>query len=280
VPAESADVQTSADKAEAATAMIVAHGVSKWFRVNNEGPAKAPVGPSVRYALRDVNFSVSRGECISLLGPSGCGKTTLLRMIAGLLKPSGGSIVVDGAPVEKPQRDRCMVFQHFGLLPWRNVLENIAFPLELDGYSKAERLDAAQELLSLVGLSDYARHFPHEISGGMQQRVGIARALVRKPILLMMDEPFGALDSQTREQLQEEFLRIRELTKQTVVLVTHAIDEAILLSDRVVVMDSNPGRIKECVDVPFEAQSRDALEMRASPQFVELSRHLRDQLRH
>lgn len=260
--------------------MIVAHGVSKWFRVNNDEKAASAANPAIRYALRDVSFSVSRGECISLLGPSGCGKTTLLRMIAGLLKPSGGNITVDGTPVVKPQRDRCMVFQHFGLLPWRSVLENIAFPLELDGFPKKERIEAAQELLSLVGLSDYARHFPHEISGGMQQRVGIARALVRKPILLMMDEPFGALDSQTREELQEEFLRIRQLTNQTVVLVTHAIDEAILLSNRVIVMDSAPGRIKECVDIPFPMEDRDALELRASPQFVDLSRHLRDQLRH
>ena len=134
--------------------------------------------------------------------------------------------------------------------------------------------------MSLVGLSDYARHYPHEISGGMQQRAGLARALVRKPILLMMDEPFGALDSQTREQLQEEFLGIRQLTGQTVILVTHAIDEAILLSNRVIVMDSGPGRIKECVDIPFPMENRDALELRASPQFVELSKHLRDQLRH
>ena len=135
-------------------------------------------------------------------------------------------------------------------------------------------------MLSLVGLSDYARHYPHEISGGMQQRVGIARALVRKPILLMMDEPFGALDSQTREQLQEEFLGIRQLTGQTVLLVTHAIDEAILLSNRVIVMGSGPGRIKECLEIPFPMENRDALELRASPTFAELSRHLRDQLRH
>ncbi|MET0279129.1 MAG: ABC transporter ATP-binding protein [Pseudorhodoplanes sp.] len=262
----------------AAEAMITANAVSKWFRVNNDG--KSSAAPELRYALKDVSLQVARGECIALLGPSGCGKTTLLRMIAGLLKPSGGSIFVDGAPVLKPQRDRCMVFQHFGLLPWRNVLENIAFPLELDGFSKPQRLEKAQELMSLVGLSDYARHYPHEISGGMQQRAGLARALVRKPILLMMDEPFGALDSQTREQLQEEFLGIRQLTGQTVILVTHAIDEAILLSNRVIVMDSGPGRIKEIVDIPFAMENRDALEMRAAPVFVELSRHLRDQLRH
>ena len=261
--------------------MIAAHAVSKWFRVSGDGAGKdAGTAPQIRYALKDVSFSVARGECIALLGPSGCGKTTLLRMIAGLLKPSGGSVVVDGNAVTKPQRDRCMVFQHFGLLPWRNVLENIAFPLELDGFSRDKRLEAAREMLSLVGLSDYARHFPHEISGGMQQRVGIARALVRKPILLMMDEPFGALDSQTREQLQEEFLRIRSLTGQTVILVTHAIDEAILLSNRVIVMDSGPGRIREIVEIPFPMENRDAVEMRATPTFVELSRHLRDQLRH
>jgi NitT/TauT family transport system ATP-binding protein len=259
--------------------MIVADGVSKWFDLDNKRGRQNDL-PRGRYALQDVSFSIDRGECVSLLGPSGCGKTTLLRMVAGLLKPSHGSITVAGRTVHRPERDRCFVFQHFGLLPWRNVLENIAFPLELDGCGKADRHNTAREMLGLVGLSSYAEHYPHEISGGMQQRVGIARALVRKPILLMMDEPFGALDSQTREQLQEEFLRIREVTGQTVLLVTHSIDEAVLLSSRIIVMDASPGRIKELVEVPFPLDHRDGMELRSSSVFGELSRHLRDQLRH
>jgi NitT/TauT family transport system ATP-binding protein len=255
--------------------MIEARQVSKWF----SGAAGAQDGER-NFALKDVSFVAHKGECISLLGPSGCGKTTLLRMVAGLLAPSVGTISVAGEVVRRPLRDRCMVFQHFGLLPWRTLLDNVAFPLELDGMAPAERRAASAEVLELVGLSAFARHYPHQISGGMQQRVGLARALVRQPILLMMDEPFGALDSQTREEIQEEFLRIWALTRQTVLLVTHAIDEAILLSSRVIVMANGPGRIKEFVDVPFPMEGRDPLAIRASRDFVELSVHLRDQLRH
>jgi NitT/TauT family transport system ATP-binding protein len=258
--------------------MVVVDGVSKRFRAP-DGAGDEADDPA-RYALRDVSFNVARGECVSLLGPSGCGKTTLLRMVAGLMQPSMGTITVAGARVERPQRDRCMVFQHFGLLPWRTVLDNVAFPLELDGMPAKERLALAADFLKLVGLSGYAQHYPHQISGGMQQRVGIARALAREPILLMMDEPFGALDSQTREQLQDEFLRIWQITRKTVLLVTHAIDEAILLSRRIIVMTAGPGCIKETVDVPFPMEDREPKAIRASAAFTEQSAFLRNLLRH
>jgi NitT/TauT family transport system ATP-binding protein len=259
--------------------MVIVDGVSKWFSASGSAGASG-ASDTVRYALRDINFEVGRGECVSLLGPSGCGKTTLLRMVAGLMQPSSGTISVEGKPVTRPQRDRCMVFQNFGLLPWRTILDNVAFPLELDGIKASERYEIAAEHVRLVGLVGYEKHYPHQLSGGMQQRVGIARALARQPILLMMDEPFGALDSQTREQLQEEFLRIWEITRKTVLIVTHAIDEAILLSSRILVFATNPGRIREVIEVPFAMENRDAQALRKTPVFVEQSAHLREMLRH
>ena len=258
--------------------MVRAESVSKWFRSDRDG--RGDDVAQQRYALKDISFSVDRGECVALLGPSGCGKTTLLRMVAGLLKPSAGDLIVDRKTVTGPKRDRCMVFQHFGLLPWRSLRENVAFPLELDGVGAGERHTRAAEMLGLVGLSAYEQHYPHEISGGMQQRVGIARALIRKPILLLMDEPFGALDSQTREELQEEFLQIWAKTRCTVLVVTHSIDEAILLSHRIIVMTGGPGQIREIADVPFAMEGRESGAVRAAAAFVEQGAHLRNLLRH
>jgi NitT/TauT family transport system ATP-binding protein len=191
---------------------------------------------------------------VTLLGPSGCGKTTLLRLTAGLIAPDEGSIIVAGTPLTRPRKDACMVFQNFGLLPWRTVLGNVEFPLEIDGVGPAERREPARHFIDLVGLSAFADHFPHELSGGMQQRVGIARALMRKPILIFMDEPFGALDAQTREQLQEDFLKIWSQTAATVIFVTHSIDEALILSDRIFVFDTAPGRIHTIVESPVAAE--------------------------
>lgn len=205
-------------------------------------------------ALDNVSATIGRGEFISLLGPSGCGKTTLLRIAAGLTRWDEGSITIGGTKVTGPRKDGCMVFQHFGLMPWRSVLSNVEFPLELDGVKPAQRRERAEELLQLVGLTRYQKHLPHEISGGMQQRVSIARALMRQPSMLFMDEPFGALDAQTRERLQEDFLKIWSKSGTTVLFVTHSIDEALVLSDRVFVFSPSPGRIKHIVDSPLKAE--------------------------
>jgi NitT/TauT family transport system ATP-binding protein len=225
--------------------LITVENLSKRFPSRKKGTA--PVD-----ALVDVDLTIKDNEFVTLLGPSGCGKTTLLRMVAGLESiDSGGSIHVDGQPVTGPSPKRAMVFQSFALMPWANVLTNIAFGLELQGRDKRERLDIARSLAKTVGLSGFEEHFPAQLSGGMQQRVGLARALAVEPDVLLMDEPFGALDEQTKRMMQEELLRIWESERITVLFVTHSIDEAILLGDRVVVMSPRPGRIDEIVDIPL-----------------------------
>jgi NitT/TauT family transport system ATP-binding protein len=198
--------------------------------------------------------------------------------MAGLLRPDRGSIHVKDVPVQAPRKDVCMVFQNFGLLPWRSVLTNIALPLEIDGMDKAQREAIAAEYLKLVGLSGFERHFPHELSGGMQQRVGIARALVREPLILLMDEPFAALDAQTREKLQEDFIGIWAKLKMTIVFVTHAIDESLVLSDRIVVLSSRPGRVNRVIDSPV-ANYRIGSDVRARPEFAEQAHEIRELLR-
>ena len=230
------------------------------------------------HALVDINFSVAPGEIVTLLGPSGCGKTTLLRIVAGLASATRGRALLNGKQIFGPSKDKAFVFQHFGLLPWRNVLDNVAFPLELDGVSEQERNATAQKYIRLVGLGGFEHHFPHSLSGGMQQRVGIARALTRDPLLLLMDEPFGALDAQTREILQEELLKILEMTRNTVICVTHSIAEAVLLSNKVVVFTPHPGRIKAIIEVP---RTPGALlsDVRRAPASQEIESHLRELLR-
>jgi NitT/TauT family transport system ATP-binding protein len=213
-----------------------------------------------------------------LLGPSGCGKTTLIRIIAGLLMPDRGEVLVNNQPVTAPGRDRCMVFQQFGLLPWRTVMSNVEFGLEIEGVGREERRQLADKYLELVGLQGFENYYPHQISGGMQQRVGIARALAKKPEFLLMDEPFGAVDAQTREQLQEELLKIWAQTEATVVFVTHSIDEAIYLSDRVVVMQARPGRIKEEVAIDLRRPRWEG-DVKADPRFAQLRSRLRESLR-
>ena len=229
-------------------------------------------------ALYNISLAIRKNEFVSLLGPSGCGKTTLIRIIAGLLPADCGEVLVNGQAVTVPGRDRCMVFQQFGLLPWRTVLSNVEFGLEIEGVPKDERSARAGQYLELVGLKGFERYYPHQISGGMQQRVGIARALSKKPDILLMDEPFGAVDAQTREQLQEELLKIWSRTDTTVVFVTHSIDEALYLSDRVVVMQARPGRIKEevSVDLPRPRWEGD---VKADPRFAQLRSQLRESLR-
>src|ERR1700722_12564520 len=206
-------------------------------------------GLRVTPALRDLDFQVRDNEFLCIVGPSGCGKTTLLRIVAGLVKPETGSVFIDGKPAGGPSSDRCMVFQHFGLLPWRTVLGNVEFGLELQGVNRAERRTRAERSIEMLHLDGFQHHYPHQLSGGMQQRTGLARALSLDPSMLLMDEPFSALDAHTRELLQEELLRLWERTHKSVLFVTHSIDEAIYLADRIVVMEPHPGRIKEILEV-------------------------------
>jgi NitT/TauT family transport system ATP-binding protein len=200
-------------------------------------------------AIKHLDLDVRQGEFIAILGPSGCGKSTFLDMLAGLARPSAGEIRIDGKIITGPALDRGFVMQGYALFPWRTVRKNVEFGLEIKKIPVKERHEISQRYLELVGLQNFADRHPHELSGGMKQRVAIARALAYDPDVLLMDEPFAALDAQTRELLQEELLRIWEKTQKTIVFVTHAIDEAVFLADRVAVMTANPGTIKEIVDI-------------------------------
>ena len=230
-------------------------------------------------ALEDVTLHIQRGEFISLIGPSGCGKTTLLRLVADLLQPTDGTIMVNGkpAPLARQQREYGFVPQAPTLYDWRTVIQNVELPLEIMGFGRKERRERAEELLRLVGLADFSRKYPWQLSGGMQQRVSIARALSFKPSFLLMDEPFGALDEMTRERLNSELLTIWQETKTTVIFVTHSIPEAVFLSTRVVVMSPRPGRITTIV--PIELAYPRVFETRELPRYFELIRSVRENLR-
>lgn len=228
-------------------------------------------------ALQDFNLDIREGEFFTILGPSGCGKSTFLNVLAGLAHKTSGSITIDGRPAEGIDLHQGVVFQGYALFPWRTVLQNIEMGLEIRKVPKRERKETAEHFLDLVGLSGFAHRYPHELWGGMRQRVAIARALAYSPDLLLMDEPFAALDAQTREILQAELLRIWEAHKKTIVFITHSLDEAIYLSDRIAVMTHRPGRIKSILDVPL-ARPRPA-EIRHSPQFVQLREQAWDVLR-
>jgi NitT/TauT family transport system ATP-binding protein len=200
-------------------------------------------------ALSGISLAVADSEFVSVLGPSGCGKTTLLRIVAGLETPTSGTITLDGERIAGPSPRMAMIFQEYSLYPWRTVIDNIEFGLEIRGMTREERKKRAIEYLDLVGLRDFAGRFPYELSGGMRQRVAVARALAIDPAILLMDEPFGALDAQTRNRLQRELLDIWEKTRKTVLFVTHSVDEAVYLSDRIVVLTPRPGRIREIVPI-------------------------------
>ncbi len=220
-------------------------------------------------ALHDINLEIRDDEFVCLVGPSGCGKTTLLRIVAGLETATSGSVTVDGREIRSPDPKRGMVFQEYSLFPWRTVTDNIAFGLEMKGISKAERRRIAGEYLTLVGLDEFRDHYPFELSGGMRQRVAIARALANDPDVLLMDEPFGALDAQTRNRMQKELLSIWEQTKKTIIFVTHSVDEAVYLSDRIVILSGRPGTVREILDLPWP-RPRD----RTSTEFAEIRRHV------
>jgi NitT/TauT family transport system ATP-binding protein len=227
--------------------------------------------------LNDVSFSLDAGTFTCLVGPSGCGKSTLLRIIDGLLPPDSGEVSIGGERVREPSLDRGVVFQQFNLLPWRTVIANVEFGLENLGIRKEERRRRAQEVLTLVDLEGFESYFPGQLSGGMQQRVGLARALAVEPSILLMDEPFGSVDDQTRMLLQEELLKIWEKDQKTVIFVTHDIEEGLFLGDRIVVMCARPSRITRIVDVPFERPRKD--DIRGSAAMGRLKQEIWDELK-
>jgi NitT/TauT family transport system ATP-binding protein len=226
-------------------------------------------------ALRDVSLSVDRGEFVSVVGPSGCGKTTFINVVAGIVKPWSGTLSLKGEPVTRPGSDRAMVFQDYALMPWRTVEGNVRFGLECQrsSLSKPEVRERVQRYIDLVGLSGFEHSYPYELSGGMKQRVGIARALVSEPEILLADEPFGAVDAMAREAMQGELERIILETGQTVILITHSVDEAITLGDRVAVISSRPGTIKEIVGVDLP-RPRSAYDVKSDPDYVKLREHV------
>ncbi|HEV8440601.1 MAG TPA: ABC transporter ATP-binding protein [Methylomirabilota bacterium] len=244
-------------------------------RVTKDFPARGD-GAAVR-ALDGIDLEVRAGEFVSLLGPSGCGKSTLLNVVAGFQRPSGGRVLHEGVPVTGPDRRRTVVFQDYALFPWMTVQQNVEFGLKAQGTPAARRAEIAHEFLALVQLHGFEQRYPHEISGGMKQRAALARALAPNPDMLLMDEPFGALDAQTRVLLQEEVARISAETAKTVLFVTHSIEEAVFLGDRVVVMSARPGRVRTIFPVPLPRPRTPAV--RRKPQFVSLVEDLWESLK-
>jgi len=243
---------------------LILDNISKSFFINDG---------SVVEALSCITFEVANSEFVSVLGPSGCGKTTLLRIVAGLETPTSGTIILDGEKIEGPSPRMAMIFQEYSLYPWMTVIDNIEFGLEMRGMPRAERRERALNYLDTVGLREFADRYPYELSGGMRQRVAVARALAVDPHILLMDEPFGALDAQTRNMLQRELLDIWEKTRKTVLFVTHSVDEAVFLSDRIVILTSRPGRIKEIVPIDLP-RPRD----RTGVEFARNRRYVLDQI--
>ena len=265
----SSPATTGAPKADAPA--VIVENVGKVFTVEK--------GATVT-ALEEINLTVSAGEFVSLIGPSGCGKSTLMRLIADLDQPTSGSLTVFGKTPKQARLDQDygIAFQQAGLLPWRSVRANIELPLELHGSNKSVRTKRASELLSLVGLTDFADNYPDQLSGGMQQRVAIARALAESPSLLLMDEPFGALDEMTREHMQAELAQICGETNAAVVFVTHSIPEAVFLANRVVVMSPRPGRIRAIVDISLGNARQRTEELREDEAFFAAVSAVRDHL--
>ncbi|MDR1404147.1 MAG: ABC transporter ATP-binding protein [Candidatus Methanoplasma sp.] len=224
-------------------------------------------------AIEDISLDIRQGELVTFIGPSGCGKTTLLKLIAGLITPNGGTVEINGRPCTQPGADRGMVFQDFALLPWRSVRKNVELGLEIAGVPRAERREKAESYIRLVGLERFADSKTYELSGGMKQRVAIARALVVRPDVVLMDEPFGALDAQTRNIMQAQLTDILGSTDQTIIFITHSVDEAIYISDRIVVLTKRPTAIREVINIPW-ARPRD----RSSSEFNALKKRILDYL--
>lgn len=230
-------------------------------------------GADVMVALENVNLTVNDNEFVCIIGTSGCGKTTLLKIIDGLIKPDSGVVFINGVEVKEPGPDRGFVFQDFALMPWADIITNVAFGLELKGVPKNERLDIAAHWIKAVGLTGFERRHPHELSGGMQQRAGLARALSVDPKILLMDEPFGQVDAQTRQFLQEDLLRLWQKDRKTVMFVTHSMDEAVFLADRVAIMRAKPGRVHEVVSIDLP-RPRSEQEVRRSSVFTETASYI------
>jgi NitT/TauT family transport system ATP-binding protein len=255
---------------------IQIQNVGKVFAV--KPTARRSAAAETFVALENINLEIKAGEFSVIVGPSGCGKSTLLDLLGGLTPPTSGRILIDGETVTGPALDRGLVFQQYALFPWRTALKNIEFGLEAKGLARRERAERAQHFLAMVGLAGFGDRYPHELSGGMKQRVAIARSLAYDPGVLLMDEPFAALDAQTRETLQGELLRIWETSGKTIVFITHGIDEAVYLGQRVAVMTSRPGRIKQVIDIPLASRSREE-DLRGSPEFAALRHEIWSLLR-
>ncbi len=238
-------------------------------------PARTRRGNDV-VALKDINLEVKESEFVVMVGPSGCGKSTLINMIGGLEKATEGQIQIDGKDVTEPGADRGMVFQGYSLFPWLSVRKNVEFGLKMKGVPKKEREQTAREFIKLIGLTGFENAFPKQLSGGMKQRVAIARTLANHPEILLMDEPFGALDAQTRVVMQELLAKISRETKNTILFITHDIDEAILLADRIYVMSRRPGTIREVLTVEMEGERNH--EMLVTPEFLKMKQKIMDML--
>ena len=251
---------------------IEAMNITKSFTSRGNGKSGSNGHAGETQALGGVNLTIRKGEFHVILGPSGCGKSTFLDLVAGLSEPSSGEILINGKPVTGPGTDRAVVFQQYALLPWRSAQGNVEFGLENIQPDKGERERTAANFLSLVGLNGFQNHYPHELSGGMKQRVAIARALALHPEILLMDEPFAAVDAQTREILQRDLLMIAQQTEKTVLFITHSLDEAVFLADRVSVMTARPGSVKQIVEVPLTRTERLDEDVKVSDAYVK-TRH-------
>jgi NitT/TauT family transport system ATP-binding protein len=247
-------------------------GIRKTFQMSEDRGAQSVL------ALDDVSLSIQKGEFLTIIGPSGCGKTTLLRIIASLTEPDAGQVIVNGQPVTEPGIGRAMVFQTFGLFPWKTVIDNVMFPLAVRKFPADEMRETAMKHIRQVGLDKFVDAYPHQLSGGMQQRVGLARALSTGADILLMDEPFGAIDAQTRELMQEELMRIWQDERKTVVFITHDLDEAVLLADRVLLMSRGPGRVREIIPVELPRPRFD-YDVRGHANFAKVRGHLWHELR-
>ena len=261
---------------EVAMSQIVPQPASPHIRIEGLTVEYENPGGGSFVAVADANLDVERGTFVTIVGPSGCGKSSLLLSVAGLIRPSCGRVLVNGEEVTGPGRNRALVFQDFALMPWRTVWGNVCFGMELQRWNGKEMSERAHRYIALVGLKGFESYRPNQLSGGMQQRAGIARALAVNPEILLMDEPFGSLDAQTREVMGDELLRIWEQDKKTALFVTHSIDEAIFLADRVVLMDKNPGRIAEILSIDLPRPR--TMEMMDGAAYAEYRRRIRAHL--